>query len=132
MKVDREVGARPSFIVLTAWSTLFSTACCFRPTTAVDAAAPVIDKDANLIPLPHDANPDAVLEVQLKLAQTNDARRVTVAAPIVAAPVMLAEWKLEPDTGRRLIYESGTLTPVGAGRPAGVCFFHAGGAFNRH
>jgi len=46
MKVDREVGARPSFILLTAWSTLFSTACCFRPTTAVDAAAPVIDKDA--------------------------------------------------------------------------------------
>jgi hypothetical protein len=77
------------------------------------AVVPVIDKDANLIPLPHDANPDAVLEVQLKLAQTNDARRVTVAAPIVAAPVMLAEWKLEPDTGRRLIYQSGTLTPVG-------------------
>src|SRR6185295_4469128 len=41
------------------------------------------------------------------------ARRVTVAAPIVAAPVMLAEWKLEPDTGRRLIYRSGSLTPVG-------------------
>src|SRR6185437_328923 len=58
-------------------------------------------------------NPDAVLEVQLKLAQTNDARRVTVAAPIVSAPVMLAEWKLEPDAGQRLIYQSGTLTPVG-------------------
>jgi hypothetical protein len=77
------------------------------------AVVPVIDKNANLIPLPHDANPDAVLEVQLKLAQTNDATRVTVAAPIVAAPVMLAEWKLEPDTGRRLIYRSGSLTPVG-------------------
>jgi hypothetical protein len=77
------------------------------------AVVPVIDKDANLIPLPHEANPDAVLEIQLKLAQTNDARRVTVAAPIVSAPVMLAEWKLEPDTGRRLIYQSGTLTPVG-------------------
>ena len=77
------------------------------------AVVPVIDKNANLIPLPHDANPDAVLEVQLKLAQTNDAARVTIAAPIVAAPVMLAEWKLEPDTGRRLIYRSGSLTPVG-------------------
>ena len=77
------------------------------------AVVPVIDRDANLIPLPHDANSDAVLEVQLKLAQTNDARRVTVAAPIVSAPVMLAEWKLEPDAGRRLIYQSGTLTPVG-------------------
>jgi hypothetical protein len=77
------------------------------------AVVPVIDKEANLIPLPHDANPDAVLEIQLKLAQTSEARRVTVAAPIVAAPVMLAEWKLAPDTGRRLIFRSGTLTPVG-------------------
>ena len=77
------------------------------------AVVPVIDKEANLIPLPHDANPDAVLEIQLKLAQTSDARRVTVAAPIVAAPVMLAEWKLAPDVGRRLIYRSGTLTPAG-------------------
>ncbi|HEY3913336.1 MAG TPA: hypothetical protein VGN61_02520, partial [Verrucomicrobiae bacterium] len=77
------------------------------------AVVPVLDKNANLIPLPQGANPDAVLEIQLKLAQTNDARRVTVAAPIVAAPVMLAEWKLEPDTGRRLIYRNGSLTPVG-------------------
>ncbi|HEX4263882.1 MAG TPA: hypothetical protein VH597_06045 [Verrucomicrobiae bacterium] len=77
------------------------------------AVVPVIDKMANLIPLPQGSNPDAVLEIQLKLAQTNDAWRVTVAAPIVAAPVMLAEWKLAPDTGRRLIYRSGSLTPVG-------------------
>jgi hypothetical protein len=77
------------------------------------AVVPVIDNDADLIPLPQGANPDAVMEIQLKLAQTNDAARVTVAAPIVAAPVMLAEWKLEPDTGRRLIYRSGSLTPVG-------------------
>src|SRR5437868_5563289 len=63
------------------------------------AVVPVIDKEANLIPLPQGANPDAVLEVQLKLAQTNDATRVTVSAPTVAAPVMLAEWRLEPDTG---------------------------------
>ena len=77
------------------------------------AVVPVIDGNANLIPLPQGANPDAVMEIQLKLAQTNDARRVTVAAPIVAAPVMLAEWKLEPDTGRRLIYRSGSLTPAG-------------------
>src|SRR5262249_48364598 len=77
------------------------------------AVVPVIDKSANLIPLPQGANPDAVMEIQLKLAQTNDAARVTVAAPIVTAPVMLAQWKLEPDTGRRLIYRRGSLTPVG-------------------
>jgi hypothetical protein len=77
------------------------------------AVVPVINKDADLIPLPAGGNPDAVLDIQLKLAQTNDARRVAVSAPIVAAPVLLAEWKLEPDTGRRLIYRKGSLTPVG-------------------
>lgn len=83
--------------------------------TVNDAAVvPVIDGDANLIPLPPAANPDAVTEIQLKLAQTNDATHVTVAAPIIAeAPVMLAEWKLEPDDGRRLIFRSGSLLPVG-------------------
>ncbi|HLX68677.1 MAG TPA: hypothetical protein VKV04_03525, partial [Verrucomicrobiae bacterium] len=79
-----------------------------------DAVVPVVDKDANLIPLPQGANPDAVMEIQLKLAQTNDATRVSVTAPVIPdAPVMLAEWKLQPDTGRRLIYRSGTLEPVG-------------------
>ena len=41
---------------------------------------------------------------------------MNVAAPIVAAPVMLAEWKLEPDEGQRLIYQTGTLTPAAARR----------------
>jgi len=77
------------------------------------AVVPVIDGNADLIPLPQTANPDAVLDIQLKLAQTNDATRVAVAAPVVGAPVLLAEWKLEPDAGRRLIFRSGTLTPVG-------------------
>ena len=26
---------------------------------------------------------------------------------------MLAEWKLEPDTGQRLVYRHGSLTPAG-------------------
>ncbi len=77
------------------------------------AVVPVIDKNANLIPLPQGGDPDAVMEIQLKLAQTGDASHVSVSAPTVAAPVMLAEWKLEPDTSRRLIYRSGSLTPVG-------------------
>lgn len=78
------------------------------------AVVPVVDKEADLIPLPQGANPDAVMEIQLKLAQTNDATRVSVSAPIIPnAPVMLAEWKLQPDTGRRLVFRSGTLEPVG-------------------
>jgi hypothetical protein len=39
-----------------------------------------------------------------------------LAAPIVAAPVMLAEWKILPDEGQRLVYRSGSLTPVNGGR----------------
>jgi hypothetical protein len=78
------------------------------------SVVPVKDKDANLIPLPQRADPNAVLKLELKLASKSaGASRVTVAAPIVNAPVMLAEWKLEPDTGQRLIYRGGSLTPIG-------------------
>ena len=77
------------------------------------SVVPVTDAQANLIPLPQHADPNAVLTLDLKLAGTNDPKLVTVAAPVVNAPVMLAEWKLLPDTGQRLIYRRGSLTPVG-------------------
>jgi hypothetical protein len=75
---------------------------------------PVTDAGANLIPLPQGTDPNAVLTLDLKLAsRSKEPGRVNVAAPLVAAPVMLAEWKLEPDTGQRLIYSAGSLTPLG-------------------
>ncbi len=78
------------------------------------AVVPVIDGKANLIPLPQRADPNAVLTLDLKLAsRSTDAKYLSIAAPVVGAPVMLAEWKLEPDEGRRLVYRSGSLTPVG-------------------
>jgi hypothetical protein len=78
------------------------------------AVVPVTDAQATLIPMPQRADPSAVLTIDLKLAgRSKDAARVTVPAPIVNAPVMLAEWKLEPDTGQRLIYRQGSLTPLG-------------------
>lgn len=83
---------------------------------SVDGAAvvPVKDGDANLIPLPQRADANAVLKLELKLAaKSGAATQVNVAAPIVDAPVMLAEWKLEPDAGQRLTFENGSLTPVG-------------------
>jgi hypothetical protein len=77
------------------------------------AVVPVKDTNANLIPLPQRADPNSVLTLDLKLAaRSKDAKRVTVEAPAVAAPVTLAEWRLEPDTGQRLIYRRGSLTPV--------------------
>ena len=82
---------------------------------AVNGAAvvPVTDAQANLIPLPQQADPNAVLTLDLKLASTNDAKRVAVAVPVVHAPVMLTEWKLVPDAGQRLVYRHGSLTPAG-------------------
>jgi hypothetical protein len=78
------------------------------------AVVPVTDGKSNLIPLPQHADPDTVLTLDLKLAaRSPDAKRVNVAAPVVAAPVMLAEWKLEPDDGQWLDFHSGTLTPAG-------------------
>ena len=75
---------------------------------------PVKDGAANLIPLPSRADPNAPLDLQMTLAsQSADAARVTVAAPILGAPVMLADWKVEPDAGQRLVYRSGSLAPVG-------------------
>src|SRR5207248_655152 len=32
---------------------------------------------------------------------------------VIHAPVLLAEWRLEPDAGRRLVYRRGSLTPPG-------------------
>ena len=74
---------------------------------------PVKDGEANLIPLPQKADPNTVQRLDLKLASKSaNAARVLAAAPIVAAPVMLAEWRLEPDTGRRLAYRRGSLAPA--------------------
>ncbi|MFN0127496.1 MAG: hypothetical protein ACKV19_12505 [Verrucomicrobiales bacterium] len=78
------------------------------------SVVPVTDGDANLIPLPQQADPNAALDIKLKLAsRSKDARLLTVETPTVAAPVMLAEWKLSPDTAQRLSYRGGSLTPTG-------------------
>ncbi|MEQ1852927.1 MAG: hypothetical protein ABMA01_15215, partial [Chthoniobacteraceae bacterium] len=78
------------------------------------SVVPVKDGSANLIPLPQQADPNAVLAIDLKLAErSKDSALVKIATPVVAAPVMLAEWKIEPDTAQKLIYREGSLTPVG-------------------
>src|SRR5262249_2347129 len=77
------------------------------------SVVPVIDGKDNLVRLPQSLDPNAVLKVELKLAsRSTSAERVTIVAPKVNAPEMLAEWKLEPDAGQRLIFRQGTLTPV--------------------
>ena len=74
---------------------------------------PVTDGAASLIPLPQHADPDTVLTLDLKLAaRAPEAKHLTLATPKVAAPVMLAEWKLQPDEGQKLQFLGGTLTPI--------------------
>jgi len=83
--------------------------------TTVNGASvvPVLDKNANLIPLPQTADANAVLRLELKLAsKSTNPEKVRVAAPILGAPVMLAEWRIEPDAGQRLVYRKGSLTPA--------------------
>jgi len=76
-------------------------------------AVPTLDRGVHLIPLPQRADPNAVMVVDLKLAsRSKDADRVSVAAPIVGAPVLLSEWKLRPDAGQRLEYRKGSLAPA--------------------
>ncbi len=78
------------------------------------AATPVVDGPASLIPLPQSADPNAVLELDLKMAAAAaQPELVHIEAPVTDAPVMLAEWKLEPDTGRRLVYQTGSVSPDG-------------------
>ena len=79
------------------------------------SVVPVLDGDANLIPLPQRADPNAVLTLDLKLAsRPADSGHLTVTAPAVAAPVMLAamDGGSEPDAGQRLLYRHGSLTPL--------------------
>jgi hypothetical protein len=62
--------------------------------------------------LPQRADPNEVLAIELKLAaRAKNRKRVLLAAPIVNAPVLLAEWKLQADTGQRLVYSKGSLAP---------------------
>lgn len=75
---------------------------------------PVKEGASDLIPLPQKGDPNTVHTLDLKLAYRSPSpERVRAAAPIVAAPILLAEWKLEPDAGQKLIYRTGSLAPVG-------------------
>jgi len=100
----------PNFrLTIPAGAALWSASINGKP------AVPVSDGKASLVPLPQSGDPNGVLELDLTLAsQSGDPENVTVSAPIADAPVMLAEWKIAPDPGRRLVYRnSSSLQPAG-------------------
>ncbi len=73
---------------------------------------PVKSGITNLIRLPQRADPNTVQTLEFKLAtRAKNPERMTVRAPIIDAPVLLSEWKVDPDTRQRLVYKSGSLVP---------------------
>lgn len=79
-----------------------------------NVVVPVADGRTNLIPLPQRNDPDSLNELRVKIAsRARSASRLTVSAPVLSAPVLLSEWRLVPDDGRKLIYRGGTLSPAG-------------------
>ena len=76
-------------------------------------AVPVTDAQGYLVPLPQRADPNAVLILDLKLAsESKSPGTVQLATPVLGAPVLLAQWTLQPDTGQRLRYSKGSLEPA--------------------
>ncbi len=76
------------------------------------SVVPVTDGRTNLVPLLPQGDPNAVQDLEIKIAShSKSPGRLTVAAPAISAPILLSEWRLEPDAGRALIYRGGTLTP---------------------
>lgn len=78
-----------------------------------NSVVPVEDGTASLIPMPPASDPNAVQTVDLKFAsRSSNAIHLKLQAPILQAPVLLAEWQMNPDEGQRLEYVRGTLTPI--------------------
>ncbi len=72
------------------------------------------DGDDTLVPLPPRLNPNEPVEVFLRLGQSvgASASQVRLVAPRVAAPLVVGEWTLTPDEGRRLVPRGGNADLV--------------------
>lgn len=67
------------------------------------------DGAETLIPLPTLTDPNQAVEIILRYgASARTAERVTLAAPILAAPVVIGEWTVTGDEGRQLVPRGGT------------------------
>ena len=76
------------------------------------AAVPVSDGTASLIPLPQSADPNAVLELDLKLAaQSGNPEQSPSARPSPTPRSCWRNGKLSRTPGQRLVYQAGSLLP---------------------
>lgn len=73
---------------------------------------PVTAGKSRLIPLPQKSDPGAVHDLQIKIASKQaGARHLVIGAPILAAPILLADWRVLPESGQRLVFRRGSLLP---------------------
>jgi hypothetical protein len=73
---------------------------------------PVTDQSETLIPLPQNVVPNTIIPVDLKIAsKATDEREIKLELPKIAAPILLADWQVQPDEGYRLKFRGGVLSP---------------------
>jgi len=76
---------------------------------------PVADGGDTLIPLPQKSDPNELITLDLKLAaKATDAEEVGLKLPVVKAPVLQTDWRVEPEANHRLVFREGSLLPVNA------------------
>ncbi|MDX1925544.1 MAG: hypothetical protein SFV81_03440 [Pirellulaceae bacterium] len=86
---------------------LWAVAVNGRPVTARKAG------DATLIPLPSGADPNAPIEVSLRLGKpAQDKRQASLQLPTVFAPVLKTQWNLKPDENHVLVPMGGSVEPT--------------------
>ena len=85
-------------------------------TASVNGAdvVPMDDGNHKLIPLSSKAEPNAVQDVRVKLAaRSPDPRQISIATPSLGVPILLADWRIEGESGQRIRFVRGPLLPSG-------------------
>jgi hypothetical protein len=78
--------------------------------TAVNAR---LDGDETLVPLPTKTDPNEPVEVSLRYgSQATQASSPILAAPVLSSPVVIGEWTVTGDDGRRLVPKGGSAELV--------------------
>lgn len=79
---------------------------------------PIDNGTSKLIPLRPKPEASALQEVRVKIAsRTPGQRRIHIAAPTLGAPILLADWHLQGESGQRIQYIRGSLLPTGTQDP---------------
>lgn len=74
---------------------------------------PISGNNATLLPLPQNADPNTLINVELKLATPGSGKEeLFVSTPAVDAPVLLTDWSFTAEPGHRLDFIEGNVQPL--------------------